>query len=204
MTQYGGGQYGTTAFGISELSEEELAHISPDLMEYLPKYYAEIREVIEIQNVIGRNLGGLKYDSQDVLNQFFVDTATWGLARWERIIGVTSDETKPLEHRRSVIKARLRGASTTTKAMLQDVALAYSGGEVEIIERLNESAFTVKFVGTRGIPPNMADLVQTIEDIKPAHLAFDFAFTYLVWHEALAYSWVQASHLSWNELRLRE
>ena len=198
--------YGTTAYGLLRYGEdapdqEVIDALKPDLMRYLPTYYYDVKEAEAIQEVSADELGRLYYEVRDLLDQFFVSTATWGLAWWERDLGIEVDETKPLEQRRAVIRSRLRQSGTTTKEMLKNMAAAYSGGEVEIIEYPSEYRFIVKFVGVRGVPPNMRDLRKDIETVKPAHLAFEFEFTYLTWEEAKGYSWNQASQTTWNDFR---
>lgn len=55
--------------------------------DYLPKYYEDIREARAILDGEADQIIRLNADINDVLAQFFVDTATWGLAYWERMIG---------------------------------------------------------------------------------------------------------------------
>lgn len=87
--------------------------------------------------------------------------------------------------------------------MIQDVASSYSNGEVDVIEDNANYRFIIKFVGVKGIPANMADLTLTIEEIKPAHLAFEFEFTYLTWNEFDNYSKTSDEwdnlNLTWDE-----
>jgi hypothetical protein len=87
--------------------------------------------------------------------------------------------------------------------MIQNVAKSFSNGDVDIVEDNTDYQFTVKFVGTMGIPPNMDDLTAAIEDIKPAHLAFIFEYTYITWAEFDSYNktWDQwdTFNLTWNQ-----
>lgn len=197
---YGEQLYGESQYGITQdiPTPEEL---QPDLMAYLPSYYHNSRVMSAVLEVQANEFGKLKYALYDVLRQLFVDTATWGLDLWERELGIKTEPLKNYINRRSVIKAKLRGYGTTTVEMIKRVAAAYSGGEVEVVEYPAEYRFVVKFVGTRGIPPNMQDLTRTIEQIKPAHQAFSYAYTYLVWQEAQTYTWTSASIMIWDELR---
>lgn len=204
MATYGNGAYGAIAYAdLNEISDDQVAALTPNLMDYLPRFYSDFREAEAIQGASAQEIGRLRYSIDDLLAQFYVETATWGLAFWEERIGIETDATKPIEQRRSVVKSRLRGYGTTSRQMLKDVAAAYSGGEVEIIEYAAEHRFVVKFVGVGGIPPNMADLTATIELIKPAHLAFEFAYTFLTWAGANKYTWTEVSGMTWNELRER-
>src|SRR5690606_17659508 len=57
----------------------------------------------------------------DVLDQFFVDTATWGLDYWEKIVGIETDKNMPLETRRKLIKERLQGFGTLTEERFREI-----------------------------------------------------------------------------------
>ncbi|NPV52229.1 MAG: YmfQ family protein [Firmicutes bacterium] len=171
-------------------------------MEYLPPYYRTSRVMTAIQNVIANEIGLLRQVLFSVLDQFFVDRATWGLEIWEKELGIPVDPTKPDDFRRSVIKSKIRGVGTATVDLIKQVAAAFSGGEVDVIEYPAEYCFVVKFIGTRGIPPNLNDLTDSIEQVKPAHLVFSYAYTYLVWQEALTYIWTEASGMTWDQFRV--
>ncbi|MCW2277721.1 putative phage tail protein [Heliophilum fasciatum] len=196
--EYGSRGYGESIYGqVDGPTPEEL---TPNLMSYLPFYYDE-RTMQSAQSALATEMGRLKWDIRNIMDQFFVDTATWGLDDWDQFLGRDPDRLKNYLNRREETKARLRGFGTTTVEMIQRVAAAFSGGEVTVLEYPAEFRFVVKFVGTRGVPPNMAELTNLIEMIKPAHLVFSYAYTFLVWQEAAAYTWTNASRMSWNEYR---
>jgi hypothetical protein len=64
-----------------------------------------------------------------------------------------------------------------------------------------EYRFIIRFIGILGIPPNMAGLIQIIEEIKPAHLAYEFAYMYTFWDSLNTISWNTAGTGTWNDLR---
>lgn len=171
------------------------------LIDLLTRNYSLSPEVCDLQNAINYVMDTLISDKENLFNQFNVASATWGLAEWERAIGLDTDILKPLEFRREQIRAKLRGRGTTTKQMIVDVAKSYSNGEVEVIEDTANYSFKIKFVGTKGLPPNMADLTLTIEEIKPAHLSFVFEYVYRTHGELLGYTHEQLNTYTHEELR---
>ncbi|ANB62269.1 YmfQ family protein [Anoxybacteroides amylolyticum] len=173
-----------------------------DLFQYLPDYYQGIREFQQIMSTEGEELGQLLFEIDQLLDQFSVGTATWGLSFWESELGLVVDTTKSIEWRRERIKAKLRGFGTVTKQMIQNAAAAFSGGEVDVIEYPAEHRFEIKFIGVKGIPPNMAGFIEMLEQIKPAHLAYSFKYTYTVWDVVKSLTWAQASLKTWNELKV--
>jgi hypothetical protein len=170
-------------------------------MSYLPEFYQQIRDFREMMNTEGEEIGQLWYENDDVLKQFYVSTATWGLSLWESELGMTIDPTKPIERRREQILAKIRGAGTTTKQMIKNVAAAFSGGEVDVIEYPSEYRFVVKFIGVKGIPPNMSGFIAMLEQIKPAHLAYSFEYTYTTWDMLKSLTWEAAGTKTWDDLK---
>lgn len=149
-----------------------------NLIDYLPIFYANSEEVKGIQDSFQKENEELKNAIQDLLNQMFVDTATWGLVHWEKYLNLSTGSTESLDNRRSRIKTRLRGQGTTTKEMIKNVCSSFVNGEVEVTELAAEYIFKIKFVSNIGVPGNIQYLKETIEEIKPAHLGFEFIYVY--------------------------
>ncbi len=176
-------------------------------MQYLPPYYQESRVMRAIAEAQGTEVASLWATLDDILKQFYVETATeWGLDLWEQMLGLSSYAGKPLEHRRSRIISKLRGYGTVTVSLIKNVAESYVYGTVDVIDHPELYSFTIKFVDPRGIPPNLDDVKTAIEEIKPAHLGVEYEFTYLIWDEldGLNTTWDQldAHSYTWDELEV--
>jgi hypothetical protein len=175
------------------------------MMQYLPPYYQESRVMRAIAEAQGTEVASLWATLDDILKQFYVETATeWGLDLWEKMLGLTNYAGKPIDQRRSRIISKLRGYGTVTVNLIKNVAESYVYGTVEVTENPAVYSFTIKFVDPRGIPPNLDDLKAAIEEIKPAHLAVEYQFTYTVWGElnTWAKTWgdLNALGLTWDAL----
>lgn len=152
--------------------------MSNSLLKHLPGYYQTSLVMTELTDSDDKELQSFKTSVVNTLNQFFIDTADFTLERWEKELGIPVNNTKTADFRRSVIKSKLRGSGTVKVNLIKNVSESYSNGEVDVIEDNAAYSFTIKFVGEKGIPPNLDDLKTTIEDIKPAHLAVSYVFTY--------------------------
>lgn len=175
-------------------------NIEKDMLDYLPRYYvlhdSENRPGIA-GNLIDREtleLIEVNGHISDVLKQFFVEYATWGLAKWEAVCGIPVDESKPYDQRRSVIKSKLRGAGTVTLEVIKNVADSFENGEIKVEENFSKYEVVITFIGKRGRPPNEPDMRNVLREIIPAHLELVFKYTYLTWEE------LDAANLSWNAL----
>ena len=162
--------------------------------------FVAIQEALQHQTEIDEN------DWDDLFNQFFINTATWGLYKWEGFAGLEHAENVDIETRRSNILARLISRATSTKEKIRAVSESYSDGECEIIEDNNKYMFYIKFISARGIPKRIDELSKSIENIKPAHLRFDYIFSYLTWNEFDEYNktWQQWDDLNitWDDLEV--
>lgn len=171
------------------------------LTEYLPDFWDKSAEVLAIQRAMEPSVAQAWADRDGLLAQLNVRTATWGLEQWEASLGLPVDVSKPLAHRRTRVISKLRGQGTTTVAMIKNVAESFSNGEVEVLEHPAQYRFDIKFVGTIGLPPNMDDLTAAIEDIKPAHLAYDYIIMYRTWGMLAGRTWGSLAGHTWAEAK---
>lgn len=172
-----------------------------DLMAYLPELYENNVAMKELQGILSEFVTKFDDGRNEVLDNCFISTASKLLSRYEKIFGLNIDISKNDEFRRERLKAKVRGSGTTTNQLIEQVASSFSNGEVEVIEDSKNYTFYVKFIGTLGIPGNIADLKLTIEEIKPAHLAFDFIYTYNTWKVVETLTWEEVSAYTWEQIR---
>ena len=155
----------------------------------------------EIYRTQGYEVGQLQHDLRNLIDQCYIVTATWGLTRWEQMLGVTTNMSLTYERRREILMAKLRGQGTTTRKMIEDTAAAFSGGEVKVIEDNPSHLFIIQFVGIKGIPRNMQAFISMLEDIKPAHLTYRFEYRYTTWIELKPYIWNRLGDMTWDDVR---
>lgn len=134
-------------------------------------------------------------------NELFAATAEKWLPLWEAAFGIPTEPDKSLSDRRSRLMSKLRGASTTTKEQIRQVVASFANSDCEIIEDPANYSFTVKFVGTVGIPPNIADVKAAVEEIKPAHLAYALLYLFYCWQDYAVQTWGDVSTKTWAEMK---
>lgn len=176
------------------------------MKSYLPDFLRGSQVFVSLLDAVGTEFNQYRANIEDVLKQFYVETATeTGLALWEQMLGLSSYAGKSLDQRRSRIISKLRGMGTVTVSLIKNVAESYVYGTVEVTENPAAYSFTVKFVDSRGIPPNLDDVKAAIEEIKPAHLAVAYQFSYTTWGELNTWgeTWgdLNALGLTWGTLK---
>ncbi|MFL0165584.1 YmfQ family protein [Candidatus Clostridium helianthi] len=203
---YGSNQYGLVKYAENTITPVDIEKYKIDLTKYVPPFVIEIPEMKASYDVQGTELGGFLYYSDDVKKQLHIDTATWGLVYWEERYGIETNLDLSYEQRREMVKAKKRGQGTTTMQMIKNVAEVFSGGEVNVIENTGPYIFTIQFVGVKGIPHNMQAFINMLEDIKPAHLGYEFKYTYTVWNflKEKKLTWNNSKAKTWNQLKVYE
>lgn len=150
------------------------------LMEMLPHYYQDDEYVNSLQDTIQSELMIFTNDIIDLENQFFVETATWGLDFWERLLEINTPQavSYSLESRRENILSKIRGRGTSTVEVIRSVAQAYTTGSVDVEERPSDYSFFIKFINFDfSNSLNIDKLYNILDEIKPAHLVYDVTFT---------------------------
>ena len=139
---------------------------------------------------------------EDVMDQFFVETATWGLDLWEQQVGIETDHSLSQADRRAAIKQSLVASGNTTAEMVRQLAEAITGYEARVIVNQDYS-FSLEFLGEKN---ELADidvegLRSVVEQIKPAHLRF--VISGVTWGDiesvGLTWQYFEANKMTWAE-----
>ncbi|WP_107612588.1 putative phage tail protein [Clostridioides difficile] len=143
------------------------------LIDKLPSFYNnDITR--KIQNAYDIELETLRETYDDTFDQFFVDTATWGLDYWENILSIKNRFDLSIEDRRSNIKAKMRGKGTTTIEVIKAIGEAYTKTNVDVEVFSNLFSFTLSFITNNCSYNTILELDKKIEEIKPCHLEHKF------------------------------
>jgi uncharacterized protein YmfQ (DUF2313 family) len=178
--------------------------MSNKLIGYLPNYYSTSKVITDITNAQDLELKKFSDKIGQTLNQFFIDTSDFTLERWEKELGLTINNSKPKDYRRSVIKSKIRGHGTVTVKLISNVCESFSSRKAEVIENNSDYSFTIKFVETHGQPPNFEDLKRAIEEIKPAHLGVNYNYEYITWEDLTSLYWNKIKNYTWNHIKNTE
>ena len=134
---------------------------------------------------------------EDTGDQANVSTATWGLALWEDLVGITPAEGATDAERRSAVTTKLLGSGTCNAGMISNIAKALTGYEAVVVEQTDEYTFSIYFVGDSAgfINVDQAAIIAAVEAVKPAHL--QFVITPITWGD------LDETGMTWDELGQR-
>lgn len=142
----------------------------------------------------------LNNNLNDLIDQAYICTATWGLKNWEEELEIQTDENDTINNRRSRCFAKIRGNGNCTIDYIKNVALSYEYGDINVIEDYENYKFIIEFISNKGQPPRVDDFKKTLRSITPAHLGIDFKFKYVTWGEVKNKSWQDLKTLTWDEV----
>ena len=169
------------------------------LINKLPSFYDN--DITKpIQNSFTVEANSINDEVENTLNQFYVDSATYALDKWEKMLGI-SKNNNDIQTRRENIKAKMRSRGTTSIEVIKNICEAYSYGEVEIVVDHANYSFEINFVGSIGVPKAFAELDKTIEEIKPCHLAHSYKFNYNTYSNISNYTHEQLANYTHDEIR---
>ena len=149
-----------------------------DLKKYLPAFIVNDPEITLILDVESKEHKVSAEITADLLNQLFIDTATWGLKRWEEVLALPVNENETYLQRRNKILTKLQSRQTSTKVFMAALAARYLDENlesVEVIEYNSEYSFAIRQKnGDLTSTELFNDLWDAIEIYKPAHLGWRF------------------------------
>ena len=169
------------------------------LINKLPSFYDN--DITKpIQDSFSVEANSINDEVENTLNQFYVDSATFGLDYWEKMLGI-SKNNNDIQTRRENIKAKMRSRGTTSIEVIKNICEAYSYGEVEIVVDHSNYSFEINFIGSIGVPKAFAELDKTINEIKPCHLAHSYKFNYNTHADLSKFAHEQLANYTHDEIR---
>ena len=176
------------------------------MLKKLPTYYQKSTVIRELFKSIELEFKSLSEETVLTENQFFVILSDRDIAKHEQDVGLVPDTSADLDTRRGRVMSKLRGTGTVTKTMMKNVAASFVNGDIEIIEYPSRYCFAVKFTSRTGIPYNIEDIKAMVEELKPAHLAVEYIFTYRLWQDVLdtLSNWTTVKSYTWEQLLVFE
>ncbi|WP_270851292.1 putative phage tail protein [Clostridium tertium] len=139
------------------------------ILKQIPSFIKKDEIMREIYSIQGQTFNELDDKTRNTFEQLFIDTATWGLRRWEEMLGINVDLEKTDEDRRAIIKSKLIGSKTTTKELLLEFLGTFGYTDVALTENMPD--FTQTFDINHYLNTNTSKaMMETLRDIFPAHL----------------------------------
>lgn len=150
-----------------------LRRTSVKTLKHLPKFLPTDGDFKNTELISDDEHEKLRLAILDVKDQFFVETATWGLSDWERVLDISVKKGSSINDRRTQILLKLQGANVVSKAFIVKLINNFlNDASGTIVEHNKEYYFDVCF--NNGSLFDWEGLQEAIETYKPAHLGVKF------------------------------
>lgn len=121
----------------------------------------------------------------DLVNQMFPQTATWGIALWEKEYGIIPDASKTIEQRRQYLLSVMYKKSPMTPYRIKQLVYSITGLENNVTEGTSPNTITIDIYG---YIPNLTELRTVLDKRLPAHINYEFNMTEVEKIETTSYS----------------
>lgn len=143
-------------------------------LKHLPKFLPTDNDLKNTALISDDEHEKLRLDILDVKNQLFVETATWGLSDWERVLDLSVKENASIEDRRIQILLKLQGLNTVSETFMNNLINMFCEDKSGyIIQHNPEYWFEVVLNGNQKL--DLDSLSDAIETYKPAHLGYTYS-----------------------------
>ena len=174
------------------------------LLDYLPKFMKEIKEIQVIMNVFEPFIQNINSEIENLTNcMFILETNEEGIENYEKMLGIAPKLTESLERRRYRIflkyNEKLPYTYKNLITMLDNIC-----GEGNYLINLS----TEKFLLIVRVNLKTKDLIETVaetlERVVPINICIDVALLYKTWGDLKGYRWGDLKSVSWGKIKEEE
>lgn len=142
-------------------------------LKHLPKFLPKDNDFKNTALICDDEHDKLRLTILDVKDQFFVETATWGLSDWERVLGISVKDGATIKDRRTQILLKLQGANVVSKVFIINLVNNFlNDNSGNIVQHNKDYYFDICF--NNGSLFDWEGLQEAIETYKPAHLGVKY------------------------------
>lgn len=140
-----------------------------DLSKYLPEYLVKDPVFLAMLKAESQGHELQRADMEKLLEQFFVETATDALEKWETFLGIDANKNLRNEDRRNRILAKIKGTDTVTINFMTEVINCHipdKSGTVTDHPETYSADFNIPLVDK----VNLLCIAKDVRTYIPAHI----------------------------------
>lgn len=155
-----------------------------DITQYLPPFLKKDPHFRAVCEACSWEHENIRNAILDALNQFFVEKATWGLSRWEELLGIeVKAESTEVERRAEIIR-RLQKPKSVTEEFLEKLINLYIADESgEVTADTSDYSVEIRFNAVSH--EALSKIIHGVKTYIPAHLGLKGKIDYK--HERTLY-----------------
>lgn len=170
-------------------------------LRYLPDFLSKDDVFKNTALICDKQHEKIRVDLLDLKNQIFIETATWRLADWERVLNISVKPNATYDERRNQILLKFQGANAVTEKFMNNLINMFCENKTGyIVPHNSEYYFEVCVSADDKI--NWKELLETVNLYKPAHLAFYTVLKILlkqdIYQNMKINQYINSTHNFWN------
>lgn len=170
-------------------------------LRYLPDFLSKDDVFKNTALICDKQHEKLRVDLLDLKNQIFIETATWRLADWERVLNISVKPNATYDERRNQILLKFQGANAVTEKFMNNLINMFCENKTGYIVPHNSEYYFEVCVSTDD-KINWKELLETVNLYKPAHLAFYTVLKILlkqdIYQNMKINQYINSTHNFWN------
>lgn len=151
------------------MSHDWMRNDKVDILKYLPSFLSKDKQFKGANDADSIEHDAIRTDLQDLLNQLYVVTATWGIERWEELVDIKPQYGTDIVARRAAVIQKLGISPSVTQAFLQSLINRHIEDGSGLVEADNEH-YVVDFTIPSGKVLDSSALFTDIDTYIPAHI----------------------------------
>lgn len=172
-----------------------------DLTRYLPDVLKDIKEMRAIMEAETPEIRAIWAACEDCMNDQFIAEATEnGVARREKILGITPYTTDTLDDRKFRLLAKYNEDTPYTRNRLKNMLTSLCGSDGYYVTFLTNS-FTVNVKVALAVKKQKDVIEELLERVLPYNMVFSVELLYNTWAQVIPYTWGAAHALTWKDIK---
>ncbi len=144
-----------------------------NILNYLPYFLSKDARFKALNLSDSEEQERLRLAVQDLLNQLFIDTATWSLKLWEEFCGIATDEKADYKSRRGRVLDILNGKQTVTFEFITKLINRYVVDKSGFIIPHYDQYYVDVMVPDSKVS-SFSELEKMLRIYMPAHLGWKY------------------------------
>ena len=153
----------------------DMPNRSAEMLKYVPGYYRNSKHYLAHNNAKGGEFDIIRAITDDMMNQFNPQTATWGLKLWEEFLDLDGENKSVEERRNQIILKTL--TSYITPISLERLLKGIVKTNVWVTNSIVPYTFSIEISTDNNVAVNLGSVIKVVEEVKPAHLAYEMYFS---------------------------
>lgn len=151
------------------MSHDWMRNDKVDILKYLPPFLGKDKSFKAANNADSTEHDAIRADLQDLLDQLYVVTATWGIEKWEELVDIAPQDGTDIAARRAAVLLKLKmppGVTVTFLEKLINQYIADKSGTVTDHPETYATDFDIPLLDKE----SMAGVTRDVRIYIPAHI----------------------------------